>query len=129
MGITKGQAEPGLKVVRHCKLSSNCHSSSSQQSGDVKNPLPKYQKANVLMSEERYEDALTELEQLKEVAPRESSVFFLMGKIYKRLDLPERAMYHFCIALDLKPSTTDVNLIKIAIEKLHVPDDLEEENL
>ncbi|CAM6127393.1 unnamed protein product [Calypogeia fissa] len=96
---------------------------------DKKNPLPKYQKANVLMSEERYNDALEVLEQLKEVAPRESSVFFLMGKIFKRLDLPEKAMYHFLIALDLKPSTADVNLIKIAIEKLHVPDDLEEENL
>lgn len=80
---------------------------------DKKNPLPKYQKANVLMSEERYHDALEVLEQLKEVAPRESSVFFLMGKIYKRLDLPEKAMYYFCIALDLKPSTADINLIKV----------------
>lgn len=87
---------------------------------DVKNPLPKYQKANVLMSEERYDDALAELEQLKEVAPRESSVFFLMGKIYKRLDFPEKAMYHFCIALDLKPSTADVNLIKVCCISLIV---------
>lgn len=96
---------------------------------DPKNPLPKYQKASVLMSEERYEDALKELEYLNEVAPRESSVFFLMGRIYKRLNMPEQAMHHFCIALDLKPSTADVNLIKSAIEKLHVPDDLEDENL
>lgn len=80
---------------------------------DPKNPLPKYQKANVLMSEERYNEAMRGLEELKEVAPRESGVFFLMGKIYKRLDMPERAMYHFCIALDLKPSTADVNLIKV----------------
>lgn len=80
---------------------------------DPKNPLPKYQKANVLMSEERYQDALEELEQLKEVAPRESGVYFLMGKIYKRLEMLERAIYHFCTALDLKPSTTDVNLIKV----------------
>ncbi|KAL3694343.1 hypothetical protein R1sor_007994 [Riccia sorocarpa] len=129
----------GRSSVLHCYLGMALHALKKNAEAlalleqaivaDVKNPLPKYQKANVLMSEERYEDALAELEQLKEVAPRESSVFFLMGKIYKRLDLPERAMYHFCIALDLKPSTTDVNLIKIAIEKLHVPDDLEEENL
>ncbi|XP_002968773.2 cell division cycle protein 27 homolog B [Selaginella moellendorffii] len=96
---------------------------------DPKNPLPKYQKANVLMSEERYNDALGVLEQLKEVAPRESSVYFLIGKVYKRLGQPESAMYHFCVALDLKPSTADVNLIKNAIEKLHVPDESEEENL
>lgn len=80
---------------------------------DPKNPLPKYQKANVLVSDERYEDALKELEFLNEVAPRESSVFFLMGKIYKRLNMPEQAMHHFCIALDLKPSSADVNLIKV----------------
>ncbi|KAJ7557246.1 hypothetical protein O6H91_05G118700 [Diphasiastrum complanatum] len=98
-------------------------------SADPKNPLPKYQKANILMSEENYQDALEVLEQLKEVAPRESSVYFLMGKIYKRLDQPECAIYNFCIALDLKPSAADVNLIKTAIEKLHVPDELEEENL
>ncbi|OAE33753.1 hypothetical protein AXG93_1264s1010 [Marchantia polymorpha subsp. ruderalis] len=125
--------------VLHCYLGMALHALKKNEEAlslleqaiiaDVKNPLPKYQKANVLMSEERYDDALAELEQLKEVAPRESSVFFLMGKIYKRLDFPEKAMYHFCIALDLKPSTADVNLIKIAIEKLHVADDLEEENL
>eukprot|EP00250_Pteridium_aquilinum_P028141 c36647_g1_i1 orf=92-2434(+) len=96
---------------------------------DPKNPLPKYQKANVLVSDERYEEALKELENLNEVAPRESSVFFLMGKIYKRLNMSEQAMHHFCIALDLKPSTADVNLIKSAIEKLNVPDELEDENL
>eukprot|EP00249_Psilotum_nudum_P000982 c13222_g1_i1 orf=51-2417(+) len=96
---------------------------------DPKNPLPKYQKANVLMSEERYDDALAELMQLKDVAPRESSVFFLMGKICKRLNMPEQALHNFCVALDLKPSAADVNMIKTAIEKLHVPDELEEESL
>lgn len=92
---------------------------------DPKNPLPKFQRANVLMSEGRYHEALAELEELKELAPRESSVFFLMGRIYKRLDMLERAIHHFCIALDLKPSTTDVNLIKTAIEKLPISDDLD----
>lgn len=96
---------------------------------DPKNPLPKFQRANVLMSEVRYHEALAELEELKELAPRESSVFFLMGRVYKRLDMLERAIHHFCIALDLKPSTTDVNLIKTAIEKLPIADDLEVENL
>lgn len=96
---------------------------------DPKNPLPKFQRANVLMSEGRCHEALAELEELKELAPRESSVFFLMGRIYKRLDMLERAIHHFCIALDLKPSATDVNLIKTAIEKLPIADDLEVENL
>ncbi|KAM0061409.1 hypothetical protein Hdeb2414_s0004g00135651 [Helianthus debilis subsp. tardiflorus] len=36
------------------------------------------------------------------------------------------AMLHFGLALDLKPFATDVATIKAAIEKLHVPDELED---
>ncbi|XWS72081.1 hypothetical protein CRYUN_Cryun02cG0009900 [Craigia yunnanensis] len=93
---------------------------------DRKNPLPMYQKANILMSLEKLNDALQVLEELKEYAPRESSVYALMGKIYKRRNMHEKAMLHFGIALDLKPSATDVATIKAAIEKLHVPDELED---
>ncbi|KAK3246551.1 Cell division cycle protein 27 [Cymbomonas tetramitiformis] len=96
---------------------------------DEKNPLAKFEKASVLMSEDRHEEALSELEALKECAPREASVFFLMGKIYKKLDKANQAMVSFSIALDLKPSSSDVSLIKSAIEKLTVPDDSEEEEL
>ena len=52
-----------------------------------------------------------------------------MGRIYKKLNLPEEAMVNFSTALDLKPASGDVNLIKSAIEKLHVPDDGEEDDL
>ena len=96
---------------------------------DGRNPLAKYERAAVLLSEDRFQDALQELESLKEVAPREASVFFLMGRIYKKLNLPEEAMVNFSTALDLKPASGDVNLIKSAIEKLHVPDDGEEDDL
>lgn len=90
---------------------------------DPKNALAKFQKANVLMAVERYHDALAELEALKAQAPREASLYFLMGKIYKRLEQPDRAMVHFSLALDLKPSSSDANAIKAAIEKLSLPDD------
>ncbi|OMO58235.1 Tetratricopeptide TPR-1 [Corchorus olitorius] len=93
---------------------------------DRKNPLPMYQKANILMSLEKFDEALEVLEELKEYAPRESSVYALMGKIYKRRNMHEKAVLHFGIALDLKPSATDVATIKAAIEKLHVPDELED---
>ena len=96
---------------------------------DERNPLAKYEKASVLMSEERYSEALDELEQLREVAPREASVYFLMGRIFKKLEMPNRAMLNFSLALDLKPSSADVNSIKAAIEKLHVPEEEEEEEL
>ncbi|KAL4563469.1 hypothetical protein LXL04_027512 [Taraxacum kok-saghyz] len=93
---------------------------------DRKNPLPMYQKANILVSMEDFNGALKVLEELKEYAPRESSVYALMGKIYKRRLMYDKAMLHFGLALDLKPSATDVATIKAAIEKLHVPDDLED---
>ncbi|XP_021807124.1 cell division cycle protein 27 homolog B isoform X1 [Prunus avium] len=90
---------------------------------DKENPLPMYQKANILMSLERFDEALAVLEEVKEYSPRESSVYALMGKIYKRRNMHEKAMLHFGFALDLKPSATDVATIKAAIEKLHVPDE------
>lgn len=80
---------------------------------DKKNPLPMYQKANILVSLENFDEALEVLEELKEYAPRESSVYALMGKIYKRRNMHEKAMLHFGLALDLKPSATDVATIKV----------------
>ncbi|KDO66522.1 hypothetical protein CISIN_1g004340mg [Citrus sinensis] len=46
---------------------------------DKKNPLPMYQKANILLSLEKFDEALEVLEELKEYAPRESGVYALMG--------------------------------------------------
>ncbi|XP_042033719.1 cell division cycle protein 27 homolog B-like [Salvia splendens] len=93
---------------------------------DKKNPLPLYQKANILVSIDDLDGALAVLEELKEYAPCESSVYALMGNIYKRRNMYDNAMLHFGLALDLKPSATDVALIKAAIEKLHVPDEIDE---
>ncbi|XP_010249534.1 PREDICTED: cell division cycle protein 27 homolog B isoform X2 [Nelumbo nucifera] len=93
---------------------------------DKKNPLPMYQKANILVSIENFDEALKVLEELKEYAPHESSVYALMGKIYKRRNMYEKSMFHFGLALDLKPSAADVAAIKSAIEKLHVPDETED---
>ncbi|PKI38223.1 hypothetical protein CRG98_041393 [Punica granatum] len=95
---------------------------------DRKNPLPMYQKAKILESLESFDEALEVLEELKEYAPRESSVYALMGMIYKRLNMNDKAMLHFGLALDLKPSATDVATIKAAMEKLHLPDELAEDS-
>ncbi|VFQ68914.1 unnamed protein product [Cuscuta campestris] len=96
---------------------------------DKKNPLPMYEKANILVSMEKFDAALEVLEELKEHAPRESSVYALMGRIYKRHNIHDKAMLYFGLALDMKPSATDVANIKAAIERLNVPDELEEDAL
>ena len=81
---------------------------------DSRNQLARYEKAGVLVSLERFVEALAELEALKQAAPREATVYFLIGKVYKKLKQRDAALTHFAIALDLKPSTNDVNLIKCA---------------
>ena len=80
---------------------------------DKKNRLPMYQKANILVSMENLDEALKVLEEFKEYAPHESSVYDLMGKIYKRRNMYDKAMLHFGLALDLKPPATDVATIKV----------------
>lgn len=72
-----------------------------------------YEKANILLGLDNFDEALEVLEELKEYAPRESSVYALMGKIYKRRNMYDKAMLHFGIALDLKPSAADVATIKV----------------
>lgn len=45
----------------------------------------------MLFSQDLYEEALAELEALKEVAPKEASLYFLMGKVREI-----RALLCFC---------------------------------
>lgn len=91
---------------------------------DKKNPLPKYQKALILVGLQKYQEALDELERLKEIAPHESSMYALMGKIYKQLNILDKAVFCFGVALDLKPPAADLAIIKSAMEKVHLPDEL-----
>lgn len=44
-----------------------------------------FQRANVLMSMERYGEALVELEVVRDNVPKESAVYFLMGKVSQSL--------------------------------------------
>ncbi|KAK8940423.1 hypothetical protein KSP39_PZI010664 [Platanthera zijinensis] len=93
---------------------------------DKKNLLPMYEKANIFVSLERYEDALKVLKKLIEFSPRDSSVYALMGRIYKMLKRPDMTMFYFGTALDLRPPATDVMVIKSTIEKLNMPEELED---
>lgn len=82
---------------------------------DSKNPLPKYSKARMLVTVGKLNEALKILEELKECTPRESSIFALMGEIYKQQKKHDKAMLHFGIALDLKPPIVDVAKIKVIL--------------
>ncbi|EOY26904.1 CDC27 family protein, putative [Theobroma cacao] len=94
---------------------------------DNKNPLPKYNKAKMLVTLGKLNEALEILEELKECSPRESSIYALIGEIYKQHKKHDKAMLHFGIALDLKPCTLDVAEIEAAIEKLILPDEIDDD--
>jgi anaphase-promoting complex subunit 3 len=74
----------------------------------------------------RPEEALAELQTVRDAAPREATVHFAMGKVLKPLGRPDEAMKCFLTALDLDPK--DNQLIKSAMDKLDEPD-VDEESM
>lgn len=82
------------------------------------NPLCRFQKASLLYSLGHLDKAMEELEKLKELAPKESLVYFLMGKVSKRTDNTHMALMYFSKAMDLDPKGTN-NQIKEAFNKLY----------
>ena len=91
---------------------------------DPRNPQARFQRAKIFMSMERYDDALKDLLSVRNHVPRESSVQFMLGNVYKKLGQIQEAMRCYMTALDLEPK--DNNMIKSAIDKLE-EDDADEE--
>lgn len=65
--------------------------------------LGRFKKARCLMSLGRPRDALAELLILRDVAPDEANVWFLMGRLYKTLREKANAVRAFTMALNLDP--------------------------
>lgn len=96
---------------------------------DKNNPLARFERAGVLASDGRLEEALSELQALHNLVPREASVLFHMGKVFKRLGRTQDALAAFSEALDLQPPSADTNVIKSAIDRVTQPDAEEEEEV
>eukprot|EP00808_Paulinella_micropora_P012965 g61510.t1 len=79
----------------------------------------KYQKARVYIGLGQLQMALSELKKVTQLAPNEATVHYDMGKLYKKLNMPQSAMLCFLRALDLKPHNPDFNQIKNALDQLH----------
>jgi anaphase-promoting complex subunit 3 len=65
--------------------------------------LSRFRKARVLVQLQQPKMALVELQLLKDVAPDEANVFFLLGKLYKMLKMRADAVRCFTAALNLDP--------------------------
>ncbi|KAF1988730.1 putative 20S cyclosome subunit [Aulographum hederae CBS 113979] len=66
----------------------------------------RFKKARVLQKLRQYDEALVELEILKEMTPKEPNVHFLLGKNYKLLGERQLALKHFTMAMDLDPKSS-----------------------
>nr|CAD7438158.1 unnamed protein product [Timema bartmani] len=72
-------------------------------SKDPKSPLCKFHRASIYFAVGRYAEALKELEELKAIVPKESLVYYLTGKVHKKLGNTHLALMHFSWATDLDP--------------------------
>ncbi|KAK9315726.1 hypothetical protein V1522DRAFT_119617 [Lipomyces starkeyi] len=82
--------------------------------------LPRFKKARLLMSMRRYQACLEELQIVQNLAPDESSVHYLLGRLYKVQGDKQNAIKYFTAALNLDPKASHV--IKEAIEGLETDD-------
>lgn len=83
---------------------------------DPNNHMIKYQKANILYYDKKYDESLKILTELKEKIPKEAPIHVLIGHIYKSKNELNKALTHYNTALDLDPK--DFNMAKASIEKL-----------
>ncbi|TKA25348.1 hypothetical protein B0A50_06252 [Salinomyces thailandicus] len=83
--------------------------------------LARFKKARVLMHLKYYQDALEELEVLREQAPDEANVWFLLGKCHKGLGEKNEALRSLTAALNLDAKAAP--FIKEAMEALDEDDD------
>ena len=65
--------------------------------------LARFRKARALMKLQELRLALVELKMLKDMAPDEANVHYLLGKLYKMLRDKANAIKHFTSALNLDP--------------------------
>lgn len=70
---------------------------------DPKNPLCKFHRGSIYFAVGRHAEALKELEELKTIVPKESLVYYLIGKVHKKLGNTDLALMHFSWATDLDP--------------------------
>lgn len=68
-----------------------------------RNALSRFKKARCLMTLNRPEEALVELDVLKEIAPDEANVWFLSGRLCKMVGRKSEAIKAFTVALQLDP--------------------------
>ncbi|KAI9193741.1 uncharacterized protein BJ171DRAFT_524381 [Polychytrium aggregatum] len=82
-----------------------------------------FRRARILYGQGKYSEALAELEESVRNVPNECNTRFLMGKIYKKLGEPRKALMSFTSAQTYGNSKSS-SIIKDAIERVKMDDEL-----
>ncbi|CAF0843027.1 unnamed protein product [Adineta ricciae] len=89
---------------------------------DSKNALCKFHKAGLLLHLERYHEALSELEELRQIAPKESLVYYLLSKVHRHLKNFHYSYMYMSWSMDLDPKGAN-NQLKENADKLYSKDE------
>ncbi|KAF2113944.1 hypothetical protein BDV96DRAFT_547944 [Lophiotrema nucula] len=92
---------------------------------DPRSNLARFRKAQIHLKLGAPLEALKDLEYLKDAAPDDPNVHFLLGRTYKKLSRKTEAIRHFTIALNLDPKASQY--IKEAMESWEDEGDLADE--
>ncbi|KAL1296648.1 hypothetical protein AAFC00_000131 [Neodothiora populina] len=111
-----------LEKLRHPKAALTQYTHALTLAPD--SSLAHFKKARVLLNLRLYEDALVQLEALKNLAAEEANVWFLLGKCYKGLGNRAASVRAYTTALNLDPKAAQY--IKEAMESL---DDSEDDDV
>lgn len=89
---------------------------------DSDNALCRFHRANTYSAIDKNVEALEELDALKRLVPKESMVYFLIGKIHKKMGDTHTALMNFSWAMELDPKGAN-NTIRDVIDKQHSNED------
>lgn len=113
-----------LAVVQHaCKRSNSAIETLTRAlTIDPENALCRFHRATIYSAIDKNKEALAELDELKRSVPKESMVYFLIGKIHKKTGNTHTALMNFSWAMELDPKGAN-NTIRDVIDKQHSGED------
>lgn len=113
-----------LAVVQHaCKRSDTAIDTLSRALNiDKDNALCRFHRATIYSAIDKNQEALAELDELKRLVPKESLVYFLIGKIHKKTGNTHTALMNFSWAMELDPKGANNN-IRDVIDKQYSGDE------
>ena len=80
---------------------------------DPRSASARFVKARALMRLGKPREALIELEELKNMAPDEATVHFMLGRLYKMMHEKALAIRHLTIALNLDPKVRSTDMTNV----------------